>query len=109
MTDIERKRGDTYPIEILVVDDAGAVVNITGATFLFTVDPEKDPATSTNNKFQLSGVITNAAGGAVEFRPSAANVNLLGTFYHDIQMTDSGGFISTLNKGKFKLVQDITK
>lgn len=109
MTDIERKRGDTYAIELSVTDSSGTAVDISGYSFLLTVDPEKYPASSDNNLFQLTGTITSALSGTVEFSPSAANTDAVGTYYYDIQMTDSGGLISTLDSGKFKLVQDITK
>ena len=109
MTDIERKRGDTYPVELTVTDSAGTAIDITSYTFLLTVDPEKAPTADTNNLFQLTGVITDATGGVVTFTPTASNTDAVGTYYYDIQMTDSGGLISTLDSGKFKLVQDITK
>lgn len=110
MTDITRKRGDTYADEFSVLSGTtGLVIDITGFTFLLTVDTEKNPLDATNNLYQLMGVITDASNGLVEFVPSSSNTDLLGKYYFDIQMTDGAGRIRTIDKGFYKFVQDITK
>jgi hypothetical protein len=106
--DIERKRGDTYPIEITVLSD-GVALDITGASFLLTVDPAKEPTDATNNLCQLTGVITDAPTGAVSFTPTANQMDAVGKYFFDIQMTDASGAIRTIDAGKFVLKQDITK
>lgn len=106
--DIERKRGDTYPIEITVLNN-GAAMNISGASFLLTVDPNKEPADATSNICQLVGVVTDAPNGRVSFTPTAQQMDHVGKFYHDIQMTDGTGAKRTVDAGKFTLKQDITK
>ena len=106
---ITRRRGDTFPIQLVVTSD-GAAYSITSCTFLLTVDPAPNPTTSGNNLFQVAGVITTAASGEFEFRPSAANMDLTpGTYYYDVQMTNASGYIVTLSAGKFIITQDITK
>lgn len=105
---VTRKRGDTIPIEFTLLQ-AGSPKNITGATFLLTVDPEPDPTGIANNKFSIPGFIIGAAAGTFEFRPSAVQMDLTPeTYYFDVQMT-LGGYISTIIKGKFIVQQDITK
>lgn len=108
MSDITRKRGDTYPI-VFTVSVNGVPADITGCTFLLTVDPSKAPLDNTANICQIVGVITNPTGGIVSFSPSPANVNFVGKYYYDIQITDALGKIRTLVMAKFTLVQDITK
>ena len=110
MTDLTRKRGDTYADEFQIKSEStGLAIDITGYTFLLTVDPEKRPTTDANNLFQLTGSITTALSGLVEFAPSAANTDVLGTYYFDAQLTDPAGRIRTFDSGKYKLVQDVTK
>lgn len=110
MSDITRKRGDTYADEFVVRHKTtGLPINVTGCTFLLTVDPERAPATAANNVYQLTGVVTDGPGGRVEFAPTATQANQVGTFYYDVQMTDTSGRKRTVVAGKYKYVQDITK
>jgi len=104
-----RKRGDTYPIELTVVDTEGTPLNVTGATFLLTVDPSESPTDATTNLFQSTGTITSALNGQVEFPITAGNADQTGTYYFDIQMTDSDSIITTLVTGTITWEQDITK
>lgn len=106
--DIERKRGDTYPIEIAVTSN-GAPLNVSGASFVLTVDPSKAPTDDTTKLFSLTGVITDAPAGKVSFTPSALEADHVGKFFHDIQMTDGSGAKRTIASGKYVLTQDITK
>ena len=110
MTDITRKRGDTYADEFTIKSAAtGAAVNITGYTFLLTVDPIKAPLTGATKLYQLTGTILNAAAGRVEFAPDATQADHVGVFYFDVQMVDGAGRKRTIDSGKYKYVQDITK
>lgn len=106
--DIERKRGDTYPIEIVVNAD-GAPLNVTGTSLILTVDPEKAPLTAAANLFQLNGVVTDGPNGRVAFTPTPVQMDHVGKFYFDIQMTDGTGAKRTVAEGKFIFTQDITK
>jgi hypothetical protein len=108
MTEITRKRGDTYPIDIAVTRD-GVALDITGCTFVLTVDPSKAPLDDTANLFQLAGVIVNGSAGTVSFTPTAGDTDHVGKFFYDVQMTDTSGAIRTIAADKFTLVQDITK
>lgn len=104
MSSITRKRGDTYPIELRLgkpIPD--------GATFLLTVDPKKDPKSSSTNLFQLTGTILDQQKGYVEFPVSSSAADHVGDFYYDAQMTDESGLKYTVADGKYKLNQDITK
>ena len=105
-----RRRGDTFVDKFIVKDAAGVVVNITGFSFLLTVDPSPTPTTSGNNLFQLTGVITDAVNGAVEFGPSAGQANQTpSTYFYDIQQIDAGGALRTIAIGTYIFEQDVTK
>ncbi len=107
-TSICRKRGDTYPIEITVLNKTtGNAKDITGASFKLSVSDENAPATAAYI-FQSDGNITDAENGIVEFPITTSDADHIGNLYYDIQMT-SGAVITTIMGGTFTLVQDITK
>ncbi len=105
---IERKRGDTYADEFVITKN-GQPIDITGASFLLTVDPTKNPTTSANNLYQLVGVVSGTPPNqVVSFAPTASQANQLGKFFYDLQMT-LGGVVRTVVLDKYTYVQDITK
>jgi hypothetical protein len=107
---LARSRGDTFADEFLIKSSVtGLPIDISGCTFLMTVDPEEAPLTDANNIFQLAGAVLDAPGGRVEFAPNALQTDRVGSFYFDIQMTDSLGRKRTLKYGSYVLKQDITK
>lgn len=110
MTDITRKRGDTYGDEFIIMDDQGVVVDITGYTFTMAVDPSRAPADSSNNLYQLTGTILDAVNGIVEFAPTVEQANQTpGVYWYDLQQVDAAGRIKTIITGKYIYEQDITK
>lgn len=109
---LERFRGDTYPDVFTLKDSAGAAVDITGYSFLMSVDIDENPANADNQVYQITGVIVGAASdGQFSFTPTAmqADQDPKGKYFYDVQMTDSGGAITTIAKGKLVYKQDITK
>lgn len=106
---ITRRRGDTFPVQITINDSAGDPVDVTGATFTLTVNAEESPDTGGSEEFTLAGVITDAPGGVVEFRPTVANVDLVGRYYFDVEMVDVSAYVRTILAGVWEFVQDITK
>jgi hypothetical protein len=110
MTAITRKRGDTYGETITVTDSTGTAIDITGYSFVLTVDPEKAPATAANNMFSITGTILSAVSGTVEFAPSALQADQTpGTYYYDVQLVDGAGRIRTIALDKWVVTQDISK
>jgi hypothetical protein len=107
---ITRRRGDTYPVQITITDSAGDPVDITGASFVLTVNAVEDPDTPGTEEFDLTGaIVAPATDGVVEFTPTAGDVDLVGRFFYDVQMTDVSGHIRTILAGVWDFVQDITK
>jgi hypothetical protein len=106
---ITRYRGDTAPDQFTIKRD-NAAVNIAGCSFKLTVNSEKDPTNSLSQLFSLTGSITSAPLGYVEFAPNATQADQLpGRYYYDVQMTDASGAIRTVSKGSYRFLQDITK
>lgn len=105
-----RKRGDTYSFVLSLKDAAGAALDITGASFLLTIDPSPSPESAVANIAQLTGSIVGAATlGQVRFDPTAPSVATVGVFFYDVQMTDSGSRVRTILVGQWTVEQDITK
>jgi hypothetical protein len=111
MTDITRKRGDTYADQWVIKDTAtGQALDITGCTFILTVDSRKEPADESTKQYSLTGSIVGApTAGRVEFAPSPTQADRVGAYYFDMQMTDAAGRKRTLDAGKYRYTQDITK
>lgn len=103
-------RGDSVRWTFSVKTDAGDAVNITGCSFLLTVDPSATPTTNVNNLFQLTGTVVDAPNGVVRFNMTTTQANQPpGVYFYDLQMTDSVPSVRTIAKGKFTIDQDITK
>lgn len=103
-------RGDTTPWTFTVQDSAGAAVNITGFTYVLTVDPSDEPTDAVNNLFALTGTITDGPNGIVEFELSAVQADQTpSVYFFDLQQTDGSGKLRTIAKGEFEFKQDISK
>lgn len=107
---LSRSRGDTFA-DVFVIKSSvtNLPIDVTGCTFLLTVDPDPAPTTAANNILQLTGNVLSATNGQVAFAPNSVQADLVGSFYFDIQMTDSAGSKRTLKYGEYSLRQDITK
>jgi hypothetical protein len=106
---ISRVRGDTFPFTFTLRDSAGTAVNITGNTFLLTVDTREEPTDASTLVFQATGVVSVGTDGKVTFTlttPQAATTP--GDYFYDLQMT-SGSAIRTVAKSTYTVIQDITK
>jgi len=90
-------------------DSAGALVDLTGASFILTVNEEEDPDADELAEFSLVGVVAAPLTGVVEFTLSESSADHVGRFFYDIQMTDVQGYIRTMMRGPFEMRQDITK
>ena len=107
---LTRKRGDSFADEIAILASDGSVVDVTGYSFLLTVDPSPEPTTNANNVFQVTGTVLDAANGLIEFAPTAVQTDVTpARYYYDIQMTDDVGRIRTIASGTYTITQDITK
>lgn len=110
--EIIRRRGDTAPDVINVLDqETGQALDITGFSYTMTLNTEKDPEAGIGTEIaSVSGTITDAANGRVEFLFSAGNADQApGCYFYDIQQTDASGRIKTIAKNKYRFYQDVTK
>lgn len=103
---ITRFRGDTDPFVFNLTKD-GSPVNLTGSTFKLSVSTQQSPETPSYT-FQIDGVVSSPCPGRVTFTPTLPDVDIVGSFYYDIQMT-TGTIVKTIVTGGLQMVQDITK
>lgn len=98
-----RFRGDTVPFtRTLVVGQTTTPVNLTGATAVLTLSDQRSGGTKQG---PITGTITNATGGVVNFNlPTTLAV---GEYYWDVQVTLPTG-IETVEVGVLTVDQDIT-
>ena len=112
MASISRYRGDTAVDSFTVLDSDGTARNVTSHTFLMTIDEKLNPTSEATQIAQIPGTIVDAAAGEIEFQCEDGSFDFdidPGTYYYDIQMTDSGGRVVTLAKDEYIIDQDITK
>ena len=103
-------RGDTTPWTFTIQDSDGVAVDITGFSYLLTVDPSDVPIDALNNLFQLTGTLITPLSGIVQFEMSAVQADQTPSeYFYDLQQTDGTGKIRTITKGIFEFIQDVTK
>lgn len=105
-----RTRGDTFPFDIFLKDAAGVAIDVTGSTFLLSVNTLSDPPDISTQLFQLVGaIVAPGTNGQVRFTPTTPDANQTpGTYFYDIQWT-AGSSIRTILRGEWEVEQDITK
>lgn len=106
---LERVRGDTKPLRVKLTTD-GAPIDVASWSGRWTISTEKDPIGTANQQAQISGApATPTTDGIIEFAPALLDVDLVGSFYYDVEVTDAAGKVLTILKGKVKFLQDISK
>lgn len=116
---IARKRGDTAPDKITVLDPEavtpGTPLDITGFAFKLTVNTEQDPdpvgpPVIGTELVSIVGSLIDAPNGVVEFPWSSAEADQTpDDYFYDIEQTDTAGKILTIAKEQYKFQQDVTK
>lgn len=104
-------RGDSPVIPVEIRDSVGAIVDITGYSFILTVDPSPEPSNNTNNLFQKTiPAIPDGSSGITQFQLTTTDTDQTpGVFFYDIQMTTTAPSIRTILSGEFEIKQDVTK
>jgi len=115
---IARKRGDTAPDKITVLDPETSPVvplDVTGFGFILTVNTERDPdpvgpPIIGTELVSIAGTLIDAPNGVVEFPWSPGDADQVPEdYFYDIQQTDTAGKILTIAKEEYKFQQDLTK
>lgn len=102
-------RGDSSPVQFTLKDSNGDVVDITGRTYIMTVDTLEDPGDALTNVFSSVGTLVDAPNGRVDFPVTDVQSDQTPSeYFYDIQQTTTGAK-KTIAKGTFTVEQDITK
>jgi hypothetical protein len=93
--------GDTWIFDVTVVDADGAAYDITGATFKWALSRRAygAPIVVKYSTASPPGIaITDAPGGVLRITVSPADTEGMpaGRYYHEIEMTESDGTLSTV-------------
>lgn len=111
---IETERGDDAVIEFPIVDDDGAVLDVTGASWRFTVKASLDDAIGAA-VFQLTqpavnGIDdTNAATGLIVVTlPHLYLENLAGEYVYDLEMTLGGKVTTFTRNASLRVHKDVS-
>ena len=114
---IARKRGDTAPDKLFILDPEvpGSPLDITGFSFQMTVNTEQDPDPVGPpivgvELVTIAGTITDGPNGEVEFPWSPGDADQTPEdYFYDVQQTDTAGRILTIAKERYIIQQDLTK
>lgn len=110
--DVTRYTGDTFPEKFELVDEAGTAIDITGRTFVLTVNSEQNPGSGDPDLYQLTGSIVDAEAGTFEFPVSAGqSLSDAGDYHFDIRMTfnpGSGTVSKVIGGGDWHIIQGIS-
>lgn len=104
-------RGDSRNIDVTIKDADGAAIDITGGTVFFTVNASDDPSDDTAAVITKDVTShTDAANGLSRIALTASDTEVdAGEYYYDIQYVDSGGNVSSREKGELVVESDITR
>lgn len=110
--EIERKRGDTYPIE-LTLRAGGEVIDLTGATGLKLGVSDRvtvDGGGGGSNLLELDGALVEAATGQVKFDFTAGQAIALdpGDYFYDVSFK-LGGVVFTTPTAAYRQVGRIAE
>ncbi len=105
----EMHQGDDVSVAFSVTDDAGAVVDLTGTTVVWRMAPSKYSASPSISKSTASGItVTDAVGGKFTVAIDAADTaGLGGIYYHEAQVTDAGGKVTTVATGWLTVTREL--
>lgn len=98
-------QGDNKVLSITVTDAAGAAVDLTDATIRWHMSKSVNKRPAALEKATGSGItITDAANGVFTVTLDSADTeSLRGLFYHEVEVIDGSGNVSTVTKGKITI------
>jgi hypothetical protein len=99
--------GDSLDLVVTVKNDDGDVVDISGADATWVLAPSEGRP-SVVEKTTGSGIsLTDAANGEVTISIDPSDTeNKEGLYYHELQITDDTGNVSTALSGEFEIKRD---
>lgn len=90
--------GDTLEIAVTVTDEAGAALPLTGAALVYVI--YNSAGAEKVHKVSGAGITTD--GNVATIAIAAGDTALLERAYHELQVTDTSGNVSTLLAGPIR-------
>ena len=108
--DICVTKEDSTPFSFTIKDEDAVAIDVTGFSFLLTVDPSNEPTDDTTKLFQLTAALTDPANGIITFSPSSVQLDQSpDVYFYDIEQTNGSGDVRTIVKGKFTIEAQVTQ
>ena len=100
--------GDSAHLVFTVTDGAGALVDLTGMTARWVLSPERGMAPLIDKTSAGGGIVfVDAVNGQLRVELSASDTEPLhGTYYHELEVTDAAGHVSTAARGEIYIGED---
>ena len=103
----EMYSGDTKQLDVAITDSAGTPVSLSGASVVYKVKKTIDGTPTFLTKSTAAGSIT-LSGSTVTIPFAPADTALLsGTYYHELEITDFLGNVSTAFQAQITILQDM--
>lgn len=108
MADLSIIRGDDYRVMVTLTSN-GAPFDLTGYTAKAQIRPSTAPSAVLYAEFTAT-VETPATDGVIKLELDNVTTSALtGNGVWDLQITDSGGWVTTVASGAVTLVPDVTR
>lgn len=105
----DTQKDDTFEGVEFVLEKNSSPVNLTGASIRMMVKLTAESSPALTVSTPVSGLtITDAVNGVFEFDEQVISI-AAGLYLYDIEVTDSGGNITTYVSGTWIICQDITE
>lgn len=98
---VEITSGDDVTLEVTVLNTDGTAKVLTGATITWELSRRAGTAVKITKTATITGATTGIFQVAVD-----STGDLSGDYYHEAEMTESGGAISTVMKGRVLINRD---
>lgn len=113
-TDLEIKRGTTYPITFQNTDSSGNPIDLTGATVYFTAKTAESDTDATDTNAAITKTVTthldsagvaSAARGISTITLTSTQTNITpNSYFYDITVKYASGVVNTPIEGKLKII-----
>jgi len=98
-------KGDDHTWTLTFTDSAGDAIDITSSTVTLTVKTNKTDATA---QIANNATLTDPTNGICTISVSNSDTNIsAGEYFFDIRYTTSGGVVTTVLYGIFRVVQNV--
>lgn len=99
--------GDTLLIEVSVEKDDGSAKDLTDASVEYGISSKPGSETLVSKTTPDGVTITDAGNGEIEIQIDPADTEEMdGSYYHECEVTDGSGEVSTIFTGVFYISED---